>query len=97
MAPPWRIRYYKADDGSVPFRSFISGLTRIEERAECKAFIEFLKQRGDTIRGRYHLTRPNDEHELTGRFVHILYKIDSPNFIVIIINGHLPNQGGRVI
>ncbi len=91
MAPRWRIQYYRSEDGTVPFQDFLVKLSTREARANCKAWIELLRQLGDTISGSQHLTHANELHEVYDDALRIFYICDGE--VIVIFDGLLPGDG----
>ena len=86
MSNGWRVIYYSGEDGSVPVKKYIDGLS-IRERAKTMSLIELLEEKGP------NLPRPNSDlledgiHELriklTGTQVRVLYFFCYQNIIVL--------------
>ncbi|MCA1568580.1 MAG: hypothetical protein LC803_23625 [Acidobacteria bacterium] len=93
MAPPWRIRYYKAEDGTIPFKGFINRLKTRQERANCFTWIEMLNILGDKLNGNQYLTHPNGMREIRDKSMRIFYVCDDD--YIVIIDGLLPMQGNE--
>lgn len=92
MTPPWRIRYYVSEDGTIPFKDFIGRLKSRRERAACGAVIKLLNLL-EMSNGRGHLTHTNGLCEFQVESVRIFYVYDSDDDVIVVIDGLLPGDG----